>query len=211
MSHAYPFATLVLLMLAAFILGSIPFAIIFSRLFGLPDPRKTGSGNPGATNVMRSGHKIAALGTLLGDASKGLIAVVVCQFFFPEVGTVGFALVGFCAFLGHIYSLFLRGRGGKGVATAIGVLLMIYPTLALSLIAIWLLVFILFKYSSLAALVAAASAPVLYLFMTLQHDTFHPWVFGVILAISAFLTLKHKKNIHNLWQGKEPKMTKKER
>ena len=142
----------VLALLAAYLLGSVPFAMISSKLFGLADPRTYGSGNPGATNVLRSGNKKAALFTLIGDALKGAVAIIVArQFGFSD--TV-IALVALAVFLGHLYPVFLKFKGGKGVATAAGVLLALDPVLGLAVAATWLLVAYVSRYSSLAALTA---------------------------------------------------------
>lgn len=187
----------------AYLLGSIPFAIIMSKLFGLQDPRQFGSGNPGATNVLRSGNKKAAILTLLGDALKGYIVVFIALQVFANYSYV-VAIVSLAVFLGHIYSIFLRFKGGKGVATAIGVLLALTPLLALTLIFIWLLMAILFRYSSLAAIVAAAAAPLLYLQLYTYH--FHNAYLLTISIISIILVYKHKTNIHKLLTGKESKI-----
>ncbi|MDY3330770.1 MAG: glycerol-3-phosphate 1-O-acyltransferase PlsY [Pelistega sp.] len=187
----------------AYIVGSIPFAIITSKLFGLQDPRQFGSGNPGATNVLRSGNKKAAVLTLIGDAFKGWLAVFIAQQLFPHYGTT-IAIVAVAAFLGHIYSIFLGFKGGKGVATAIGVLLALSPLLALTLILIWLLMAVLFRYSSLAAIVAAAAAPLLYLQLYSYH--LNNAYLVAILFISIVLIYKHKANIQKLLAGKESKI-----
>ncbi|WP_159990478.1 glycerol-3-phosphate 1-O-acyltransferase PlsY [Pelistega ratti] len=192
----------------AYLIGSIPFAIITSRLFKLQDPRQFGSGNPGATNVLRSGHKIAAALTLFGDAFKGWIAVYLAQQYFPH-HTTSIAIVAVAVFLGHLYSIFLSFKGGKGVATAIGVLLACDPMLAIILIIIWLLVFLLFRYSSLAALIAALNAPFLYLILSLQDYRFDGSLFIAILVISILLIYRHKANITKLLTGKEAKFSKK--
>lgn len=189
----------------AYLIGSIPFAIVTSKLFGLQDPRQFGSGNPGATNVLRSGNKTAAALTLVGDALKGWVAVFVAQKYFP-FPDISIAIIALAVFLGHIYSVFLKFKGGKGVATAIGVLLALDATLALSLIGIWLLMAVLFRYSSLAAIVAAAVAPILYLIMTLQSVYYSNAIFVAILAMSAILVYKHKTNINKLLKGTESKI-----
>lgn len=187
----------------AYLLGSIPFAIISSKVFGLQDPRHFGSGNPGATNVLRSGNKKAALLTLLGDAFKGWLAVFIAQQLFTHYSTT-IAIVAVAAFLGHIYSIFLGFKGGKGVATAIGVLLALSPLLALTLIIIWLLMAVLFRYSSLAAIVAAAAAPLLYLQLYSYH--LNNYYLAAIAFISFTLIYKHKTNIQKLLTGKESKI-----
>ncbi|WP_052019188.1 glycerol-3-phosphate 1-O-acyltransferase PlsY [Pelistega indica] len=184
---AYVFAIFI-----AYLMGSIPFAILVSRLFGLQDPRHFGSGNPGATNVLRSGNKKAAVLTLIGDAFKGWLAVFITSQFFAQ-DNLAISLVAVAAFLGHVYSIFLGFKGGKGVATGIGVLLGLDPSLALILIVIWLLVALLFKYSSLAALVAAGSAPFLYLTLNFSSPSFSSEILVAIAFISLFLIYKHKK------------------
>ena len=189
---------ILLLVLMGYAIGSIPFAILASRLFRLPDPRSYGSGNPGATNVLRSGHKAAALFTLAGDAAKGWFAVWLVHRLGADV-TVA-ALAGLAAFLGHVYSLFLRFRGGKGVATALGVLAGLQPALALAVAGIWLVVAFVTRYSSLAALTAAAGAPVLALLLDLPRE-----VILVIAAMSAVLFWRHRRNIRQLLNGTEPK------
>ena len=198
--------SLLLAIVIAYILGSLPFAIIVSKLFGLQDPRQFGSGNPGATNVLRSGNKSAANLTLFGDALKGWVAVYIAQSLFPQIGTTGFALVGIAAFLGHIYSCFLNFKGGKGVATAIGVLFALQTWLAGVTIAIWILIAVLFRFSSLAAIVASASAPVIYALMSLSSGDFVMSYFLSFVFIAGMLIYKHKKNIHNLLHGKESKI-----
>ncbi|HRP97356.1 MAG TPA: glycerol-3-phosphate 1-O-acyltransferase PlsY [Rhodocyclaceae bacterium] len=188
-----------LLLVAAYLLGSIPFAIVTSRLFGLTDPRRYGSGNPGATNVLRSGSKAAAALTLVGDCAKGWLAVW-------AAGALGFdpgvaALAGLFAFFGHVFSVFLRLRGGKGVATALGVLAGISGWLALCALAVWLAVAFVSRYSSAAALAAAAIAPLAGL--VLVGDAL---AIGVLLAMSATLVLRHADNIRRLKNGTEGKI-----
>lgn len=188
--------TLIALLIAAYLIGSVPFAIVSSRLFGLADPRKYGSGNPGATNVLRSGNKSAALLTLVGDCAKGWFAVWLA-------GRIGFspvemALAGLAAFLGHVFTIFLRFNGGKGVATALGVLAGISGWLALATLGIWLTTAFLTRYSSVAALAAAISTPVVS-YALLGAD---PTV--VIVAImSAVLIWRHAANIRRLLDGTE--------
>jgi acyl phosphate:glycerol-3-phosphate acyltransferase len=196
--------TLLPLLLAAYLLGSIPFAIISSRLFGLADPRQYGSGNPGATNVLRSGNKAAAALTLAGDCAKGWLAVW-------AAGALGFgpgeaALAGLFAFLGHAFSVFLRFKGGKGVATALGVLAGINGWVALCALVVWLVVAFVTRYSSAAALAAAASVPLAGLLLI---DT--ALTIGVLLAMSATLVLRHAENIHKLKNGTEGKIGGKKR
>ncbi|MDR1853738.1 MAG: glycerol-3-phosphate 1-O-acyltransferase PlsY, partial [Azoarcus sp.] len=155
---------LLLLLVGAYLLGSIPFALISSRIFGLADPRSYGSGNPGATNVLRSGSKGAAALTLAGDCFKGWLAVWVAAAlgFDPVVA----ALAGVTAFVGHVFSVFLHFKGGKGVATGLGVLLGIAPVIALACLAVWLLVAVATRYSSAAALAAAVAAPIVTVLVT---------------------------------------------
>lgn len=185
-----------LLLLAAYLLGSIPFAIITSRLFGLTDPRTYGSGNPGATNVLRSGNKAAAALTLAGDCAKGWLAVWVAGALGFEPGVA--ALAGLCAFLGHVFSVFLRFRGGKGVATALGVLAGINAWIALCALLTWLAVAAVTRYSSAAALAAAAVSPLAGLLLTGDALTI-----GVLLAMCAVLVLRHAENIRKLKDGTE--------
>ncbi len=185
---------------AAYLLGSVSFAIIASKLFNLPDPRTYGSGNPGATNVLRSGKKAAAVLTLLGDAAKGWLAVFLAFHFFP-LGNLLIACVTLAVFIGHLYPIFLRFQGGKGVATALGVLLAINVWVGLGSLVTWLLVAILFRLSSLSALVAAVAAPI-YIFLL---NSPREWLVASIV-MSLLLIYRHKGNIHNLLNGKESKI-----
>ncbi|HYG54565.1 MAG TPA: glycerol-3-phosphate 1-O-acyltransferase PlsY [Burkholderiales bacterium] len=185
-----------LAIVGAYLLGSVSFAIVVSRLMALPDPRSYGSGNPGATNVLRTGKKAAALLVLLGDGGKGWLAVWLGGVLVDEA-----ALCGFAVFVGHLYPLFHRFKGGKGVATAAGVLLGLNAWLGLATIATWLIIAFFFRYSSLAALVAAVFAPV-YAF----------WLFGIdervvfVLAIALLLVMRHRENIHRLLAGTESRI-----
>lgn len=192
---------------ASYFVGSISFAVISSKLFHLEDPRHFGSGNPGATNVLRSGNKKAALFTLVGDALKGWAAVCLTLYLLPYCAA-GIALVAMAVFLGHVYSIFLGFKGGKGVATSIGIMLALHPLLAFILIALWVLVFFLFRYSSLAALVSACSAPILYLIITLQDYSFQWWIFISILTMAALLVYNHRRNLDKLLKGTESKFGK---
>ena len=188
-----------LAIVAAYLLGSVPLAMISSKVFGLADPRTYGSGNPGATNVLRSGNKKAALLTLIGDALKGAVAVIVAQ----QMGlsdTV-IALVALAVFLGHLYPIFLKFKGGKGVATAAGVLLALDPMLGLAVAGIWLLVAYVSRYSSLAALIAATSAPVI---AVLMHGATNQTIVVGILGMA--LIGKHWQNIQRLMAGQESKI-----
>lgn len=186
----------ILAVAAAYLLGSVPFAVLSSRLFGLADPRTYGSGNPGATNVLRSGNKKAALVTLLGDALKGWLAVFLAQHF--GLGEVTIALVALAVFLGHLFPLFLKFKGGKGVATAAGVLLALDPWLGLLTLATWLLVAYVSRYSSLAALLAALLAP---LYAATLHGA--ESLFGVVVLIALALIAKHWGNLQRLMAGQE--------
>ncbi|HCI54245.1 MAG TPA: glycerol-3-phosphate acyltransferase [Gallionella sp.] len=188
---------------AAYLLGSISFAVVTSRVFGIADPRTYGSGNPGATNVLRSGKKAAAALTLLGDAAKGWVAVVAAMHYAPNDLTL-VALVFMAVFLGHVFPIFLRFKGGKGVATALGVLLALNGWLGLAALATWLVMALVFRLSSLAALMAAATAPVYAYEMNLPQE----WVFACV-AMSALLIWRHKSNIQNLLAGRESRIGKK--
>ena len=192
------------LVIMAYLMGSISFAIVISRLFGLQDPRKFGSGNPGATNVLRTGNKTAAALTLLGDAAKGWLAVWIAMRMEADQATI--ALVAFAVFIGHLYPVFLKFKGGKGVATALGVLFAIQPWLALATIDTWILIAVFFKYSSLAAIVAAIFAPLYYVFGSgVAWKTSAP--IGVAIAtITLFLLYRHRANISRLIKGTEPKI-----
>lgn len=188
--------SLLILLVAAYLLGSIPFAIVSSRLFGLEDPRRYGSGNPGATNVLRSGNKAAAALTLIGDCLKGWLAVWAAT----RLGfdTLGAALAGIAAFLGHVFTIFLRFNGGKGVATALGVLAGVDWRIALTSLVVWLLVAFGSRYSSAGALAAAIVAPLAAaVFLGLGP------VVGVLAGMSAVLIWRHAANIKRLIAGTE--------
>src|SRR5512145_3191976 len=161
-----------LAVLSAYLIGSISFAVVTSRLFGLADPRTYGSGNPGATNVLRSGKKAAAPLTLLGDAAKGWLAVFITIKLAPHDGEGLWmvALVSLAVFLGHVFPVFLKFKGGKGVATALGVLLALSGWMGLAVLGTWLLVAVVFRYSSLSALVAAIAAPVYAMLLQLRPE-----------------------------------------
>ncbi|RIX47601.1 MAG: glycerol-3-phosphate 1-O-acyltransferase PlsY [Rhodocyclales bacterium GT-UBC] len=188
-----------LAILAAYLLGSVPFAMIASKLFGLADPRTYGSGNPGATNVLRSGNKKAALFTLIGDALKGWVAVFVAQQFGFSETAVG--LVALAVFCGHLFPVFLKFKGGKGVATAAGVLLALDPLLGLAVLGTWLFVAFASRYSSAAAVLAAALAPV---YTVLMHGGNGMVIVVGIIALA--LIGKHWQNIQRLLAGKESKI-----
>ncbi|GAB4121421.1 MAG: glycerol-3-phosphate 1-O-acyltransferase PlsY [Sideroxydans sp.] len=195
--------TLLFFVIAAYLLGSVSFAVLMSKVFGLADPRTYGSGNPGATNVLRSGKKAAAALTLLGDAAKGWLAVFLAIRFAPHdgAGLLLVALVALAVFIGHLYPVFLKFRGGKGVATALGVLLALSGWMGLAVLATWLLVAVVFRYSSLAALVAAIAAPIYAMLIQLR-----PELVLATAAMSLLLIWRHKSNIQNLLAGKESKI-----
>ena len=199
MQTFYPaFATL-----AAYLIGSLSFAVIVSRAMGLNDPRTYGSGNPGATNVLRSGNKAAAIVTLLLDALKGYIPVVLVKEFGGayglDEGTL--ALVGLAAFLGHLWPVFFHFKGGKGVATAAGVLLGLNPWLGLATLATWLIIAVFSRYSSLASLVAAVFAPFYQILI---------WGGGpvavAVAVMGLLLVYRHRANITKLLKGTESKL-----
>jgi glycerol-3-phosphate acyltransferase PlsY len=189
--------------IAAYLLGSIAFGILVSKLFGLPDPRTVGSGNIGATNVARSGKKSAAILTLLGDVFKGWFPVWLA--FQSGMTILVVSAVGLAVFFGHLYPIYHGFKGGKGVATALGVMLGIAPILALSALVTWVVVFAISRYSSLAALIAAALAPVYAWFFLAKADN----ILGVsyyvlmVLVMSIFLILRHRSNIKKLLAGTE--------
>jgi glycerol-3-phosphate acyltransferase PlsY len=189
--------------IAAYLLGSISFAVVMSRAFGLSDPRTYGSKNPGATNVLRSGSKKAAIATLVGDAAKGWLAVWLAVRYGYDYGLddTGIALVAIAVFIGHLWPVFFRFVGGKGVATALGVLLGINPWLGLATLATWLIIAYAFRYSSLAALVAAIFAP-LYYGLLFGVDA----ILLAVIVMSALLVWRHSGNIGNLIAGKESKL-----
>jgi glycerol-3-phosphate acyltransferase PlsY len=195
--------TTLIFVVCAYLIGSVSFAILMSKAFGLDDPRTYGSGNPGATNVLRSGKKAAAVLTLLGDAAKGWLAVFLAIRFAPhdDQGLLTVALVALAVFLGHVFPVFLKFKGGKGVATALGVLLALSVWMGLAVLATWLVVAVAFRYSSLAALVASIAAPI---FAMLVH--LRPELVLATAIMSMLLFWRHKKNIHNLMTGKETKI-----
>ena len=192
-------AVIALAVLAAYLLGSVPFAVVVSNAFGLADPRSYGSGNPGATNVLRSGNKKAAILTLLGDALKGWLAVFVAQRL--ELGDMAVGLVTLAVFFGHLYPVFLKFKGGKGVATAAGVLIALDWPIGLAVLATWLLVAFVSRYSSLAAVLAAALAPV---YVALDHGIDGRFI--VVGILSMALIGKHWQNIQRLLAGQEAKI-----
>lgn len=196
-----------MLVVAAYLLGSVSFAIVISKLFRLEDPRTFGSGNPGATNVLRTGNKAAAALTLLGDCLKGVVPVALAVYFDEPLGLgeAGIALVAIAVFGGHLWPLFFRFKGGKGVATALGVLLGLNPILGGATLLTWIVIAYAFRYSSLAALIAALFAPF-----------YHTLLFGLnsvglaVLIMSVLLIGRHRRNIENLIAGKESQIGKKQ-
>ena len=189
--------------LVAYLIGSISFAVVVSKLFGLADPRTYGSKNPGATNVLRTGSKKAAILTLLGDAAKGWIVVFPMQTFGLDFGFGPdvVALVTLAVFFGHIWPIYTGFQGGKGVATALGILIGLGPWLGLGVLATWLVVAYAFRYSSLAALTAALFAP-LYAILLLGPDTRSL----AVAIMSVLLIMRHADNIRNLVQGNESRI-----
>lgn len=196
------------LIIMSYLLGSVPFAVVVSRLMGLQDPRSFGSGNPGATNVLRTGNKKAAVLTLLGDAAKGWVAVMVARYASHALGlSVGVvAACAVAAFLGHVYSFFLKFKGGKGVATALGVLLALEPWLALVVAGSWLVIAWASRYSSLASITAAALSPVYYVLGGNAIWRMEPTIAAAIVVIAAIVLYRHKENISRLLQGKESRI-----
>ena len=204
MNVVYPLLAAV----AAYLVGSLSFAVIVTRVMGLNDPRTYGSKNPGATNVLRSGNKAAAVVTLLLDCLKSYLPVALVMWFgHPyglEDGTV--AMVALAAFLGHLWPVFFRFEGGKGVATALGVLLGISVWLGLATAATWLIIAVFFRYSSLASLVAAVFAPVYYLLVDGVVWYAENTIALSIVVMSALLAWRHKENIQRLIAGKESRL-----
>lgn len=186
--------------IAAYLLGSVPFGLVMARLFGLGDIRQIGSGNIGATNVLRSGNKLAAFLTLVLDVGKGAVAVLVARALFGE-GAAGFA--GLFAVLGHLFSVFLRFKGGKGVATFLGTLLALSFPAGLAACATWLVMAVLFRISSLSAITAALLAPVFTFYFYHMHGAV------LVAVLSAIVIAKHHANIGRLLRGEEPKIGKK--
>ena len=184
----------------AYLIGSLSFAVIVSRAFLLPDPRTYGSGNPGATNVLRTGRKVAALLTLLGDGGKGWLAVFLASRYAAEYGVdaTGVAACTVAVLLGHIFPVFFRFRGGKGVSTAGGILLAVNPWLAVATIATWVVIALFFRYSSLASIVSALFAPLYYFFLFGARD-----VLPALIVMSSLLIWRHKANILRLVAGEE--------
>ena len=192
----------------AYLLGSVSFAVVVSKAMGLPDPYTHGSKNPGATNVLRTGNKLAAVLTLLGDAAKGWVAVTIARAVLGDPissdNNLMLGLVAIAVFLGHLYPIFYRFKGGKGVATAAGILFAISWVLGLATLGTWLIVAFFMRYSSLAALSAATFAPLYFTFLFgLQPMGF------AILIMSLLLIYRHRSNIRNLMNGTETRLAKK--
>lgn len=208
MSSLFAIAAIAIVMILAYLIGSVSFAVLVSRCMGLRDPRSFGSGNPGATNVLRSGNKAAAVLTLLGDTAKGWAAVMLAAWatragLAPDTAA---AWAGLAAFLGHLYPIFLGFKGGKGVATALGVLLALQPWLALATAATWVIVLYASRYVSIASIAAAVFAPCYYILgggVAWRTDG----VTGVVIAALAILLIvRHKANIARLMAGKENRL-----
>jgi acyl phosphate:glycerol-3-phosphate acyltransferase len=198
----------ILAAIAAYLIGSISFAVIVSRVMGLKDPRTFGSRNPGATNVLRSGSKAAAIVTLLLDAVKGLLPVLLVKWFGKSygLGDGTIALVGLAAFLGHLWPVFFGFRGGKGVATFIGVVFGIDWVLGIATAATWLIIAFFFRYSSLASLVSAAFALVYYLLGNRIQWYADARIALALFAMAMLLAYRHRENISRLLQGKESRL-----
>ncbi|MGA8259686.1 MAG: glycerol-3-phosphate 1-O-acyltransferase PlsY [Arenicellales bacterium] len=188
-----------LLPVLGYLIGSISSAILVARVFALSDPRSTGSGNPGATNILRQGNKTAALLTLLGDALKGVVPVLIARFLTGD--PLILALTAGAAFLGHLFPVYFGFRGGKGVATGLGVYLGLYWPIGVSLIGCWLLVAAISRYSSLAAIVSSALSP-LFVAWWLPR----PAYLALSVVLAALLLWRHRNNIHRLVRGEEDKI-----
>ncbi len=194
-----------LTIVVAYLIGSIPFAIVSSRLFGLADPRSYGSGNPGATNVLRSGHKGAAVLTLAGDLFKGWVVVWAAQYFDASLNLT--AMAALAVFVGHLFPIFIGFKGGKGVATALGILLALAPGLGLATLGTWLIVLLFFRMSSLSAIASAVFAPVYYALgdhIVWSVQTPYLWV---ILVMSGFLLYRHRANMVRILRGTETRVS----
>ena len=188
-----------LLPILAYLMGSISSAVLIARVFDMPDPRTVGSGNPGATNILRQGNKTAAISTLLSDVLKGVVPVLIARAFTQDPQIL--ATVAAAAFLGHLFPIFFNFKGGKGVATALGVYLALNPWMGLALILCWLVSALLFRYSSLAAVLTAVSSPLFAWFLL-------PGVPFLVLSIfiAALLVWRHQANIQRLIKGEEDKI-----
>lgn len=191
-----------LIIVFAYLVGSISTGIITSRFFNLPDPRTMGSKNPGATNVMRTGNKKAAIFTLIGDLLKATFVLLIAS----NLGFDGYSIifVSLAVLIGHIFPIYYKFRGGKGVATAVGILITLNFKLALIVVCIWIFVFLIFRYSSLAAIVASISAPLIGIFI-LNDQSLNNFTYVMVTSI---ILMTHQKNIKNLISGKELKFKK---
>jgi acyl phosphate:glycerol-3-phosphate acyltransferase len=202
MTSPAPDLMTLLLALGAYLIGSLSFAVVVSRLMGLPDPHSYGSGNPGATNVLRTGSKKAALLTLIGDALKGAVALAISRWVADDSWSPVMAgAVALAAFLGHLYPVFFRFKGGKGVATAAGILFALDWRLGLTILAVWLTVALSTRYSSLGAIIAAAAAP-----LAAWWWTGPGYVSGAVLAMALLLVMRHAANIRKLLAGTESRI-----
>ena len=186
----------IIITLIAYLIGSVSFGILASKLFNIADPRTMGSKNPGATNVMRQGNKVAAIFTLLGDMLKATILLLIAKFYGVSDSLI--VLISIAVMLGHVYPIYYQFEGGKGVATALGVLLGISPVLALSVFIIWIIIFFIWKFSSLAAIGATLSSPIIALWIGLSNQL----VF-LMCILSLIILVRHKSNIKNLLNGTE--------
>ena len=186
----------IIITLIAYLIGSVSFGILASKLFNIADPRTMGSKNPGATNVMRQGNKVAAIFTLLGDMFKATILLLIAKFYGVSDSLI--VLISIALMLGHVYPIYYQFKGGKGVATALGILLGISPVLALSVFIIWVIIFFIWKFSSLAAIGATLSSPIIALWIGLSNQL----VF-LMCILSLIILVRHKSNIKNLLNGTE--------
>lgn len=186
----------IIITLIAYLIGSLSFGILASKLFNIADPRTMGSKNPGATNVMRQGNKVAAIFTLLGDMLKATILLLIAKFYGVSDSLI--VLIALAVMLGHVYPIYYQFKGGKGVATALGILLGISPVLALSVFIIWIIIFFIWKFSSLAAIGATLSSPIIALWIGLSNQL----VF-LMCILSLIILVRHKSNIKNLLNGTE--------
>ena len=186
----------IIITLIAYLIGSVSFGILASKLFNIADPRTMGSKNPGATNVMRQGNKVAAIFTLLGDMLKATILLLIAKFYGVSDSLI--VLMALAVMLGHVYPIYYQFKGGKGVATALGILLGISPLLALSVFIIWIIIFFIWKFSSLAAIGATLSSPIIALWIGLSNQ----FVF-LMCILSLIILVRHKSNIKNLLNGTE--------
>ena len=186
----------IIITLIAYLIGSVSFGILASKLFNIADPRTMGSKNPGATNVMRQGNKVAAIFTLLGDMLKATILLLIAKFYGVSDSLI--VLIAVAVMLGHVYPIYYQFKGGKGVATSLGILLGISPVLALSVFIIWIIIFFIWRFSSLAAIGATLSSPIIALWIGLSNQ----FIF-LMCILSLIILIRHKSNIKNLLNGTE--------